>query len=103
MGGLIFAVANTPLLSLNFYPILGELGSLSERLFKRCGWSDALFKILKQNSKAMDQRLNQPEEIQDWYRSIGDEEMLRNVRLFVHQYVPMPPNLWSSIEHVEER
>ena len=103
VGGLIYAVANTPALSLNFYPIMGELGGLSDHLHKKCNWSEALFKILKQNSTVMSSRLNVPEEIQDWYRTIGDDEMLRNLRLFVHQFVPMPNNLWSSNELIDER
>ena len=103
VGGLIYSVANSPMMSLNFYPILGELGSVSDRLSKICGWSKKLFKILKENSKPMIQRMNRPEEIQDWYRSIGDPDMIRNLRLFAHQFVPIPNNLWSSIEQVPER
>ena len=91
------------MLSLNFYPILGELGSLSDRLYKMCGWSAALFKILKDNAKAMANSLNNPQEIQSWYRTIEDDEMLRNLRLFAHQFVPMPTNLWSSNEQIGER
>ena len=103
LGGLIFAVANTASLSLNFYPILGELGSVSDRLSKMCGWSPNLFKILKEHAQPMAPSLNNPEEIQDWYRSIGDDEMIRNLRLFTHQFVPIPANLFSSIEQKVER
>ena len=103
LGGLIYAVANTATFALNFYPILGELGVVSDHLNILCGWSKNLYKILKENSKSMATRLNNPEEIQDWYRSIGDDEMLRNLRLFMHQYVPIPSNLHSSIEQTPER
>ena len=103
LGGLIYAVANTASLALNFYPILGELGSVTDRMSKMCGWSNNLYEIMKENSKPMANRLNNAEEIQDWYRSIGDEDMMRNIRLFVHQYVPIPSSLYSSIEQQAER
>lgn len=104
IGGLIYAVANSPVLALNFYPILGELGSVSERLNKMCRkWSPSLFKILKDNIKPTIQSLNNPEEVRDWYRTITDETMKANLRLLVHQYVPLPESHIDNSIHQAER
>ena len=101
--GLIYAVANSPVLALNFYPILGELGSVSERLNKMCRkWSPELFKILKTNIKPTFQNLNNKDEVSDWYRTVTDEDMKANLRLLVHQYVPLPEShIDASIHHAE--
>ena len=103
LGGLIYAVANSPHLSLNFYPILGELGNISERLSKICKWSSTLYKILKDNSKSMASRLANEEEIQTWCRTITDKDLGNNVRLFVHQFVPVPPEVYDRDAFKDER
>ena len=103
LGGLIYAVANSKHLSLNFYPILGELGKISDRLFKICKWSPTLYEILKNNAKAMTQRLTNEEEIQNWCRSIKDTDLGNNLRLFLHQFVPVPPETYDQDAFAEER
>ena len=103
LGGLIYAVANSPSLSLNFYPILGELGNISDRLAKICKWSATLYNILKENAKPMASRLANEEEIQNWCRTISDKELGNNVRMFVHQFVPVPPEVYDHNAFVEER
>ena len=103
LGGLIYAVANSKHLSLNFYPILGELGKISERLNQFCQWSPKLYEIMKQNSKPMIQRLTNEEVIQDWCRSVKDKELGNNLRLFVHYFVPVPPEVYDPNASPEER
>ena len=104
IGGLIYAVANSPVLALNFYPILGELGTVSDRLNKMCRkWSPTLFKILKENSKPVFQRLNNRDEIMEWYQTVDDPDMRANLRLFVHQFVPLPVSLIDESIHQPER
>ena len=103
LGGLIYAVANSKHLSLNFYPILAELGIMSERLFKQCAWSPKLFEILKNNCKPMHQRLTNEEEIQNWCRTIKDVDMGNNLRLFMHSFVPIPTEVFDENVQKEER
>ena len=103
LGGLIYAVANSKHLALNFYPILGELGNISARLAKMCKWSPTLFKIMQDNSKPTGQNLTNEEEIQNWCRTITDTDMGNNVRLFVHQFVSVPSNIYDSAAFLKER
>ena len=103
LGGLIYAVANSPSLSLNFYPILGELGNISDRLAKLCKWSTTLYKILKENAKSLAPRYSNEDVIQDWCRSVKDTDLGNNLRLFVHQFVPVPPETYDQNMYQEER
>ena len=102
--GLIYAVANSPVLALNFYPILGELGSVSDRLNKMCRkWSPSLFKILRENAKPVIQRINNKEEVMEWYQTVTDEDMRANLRFFTHQYCPLPASHIDPNIHKAER
>ena len=92
LGGLIFAVANSPVLALNFYPLLGELGSVTTRLAKMCKWSTILTKMLQDNCKPMIQTINHPDKIYDWLDTVEDKVMATHLRLFIHQFVPVPAN-----------
>ena len=103
LGGVIYAVANSKRLALNFYPILGELGNITARLAKICQWSPTLVKIMQDNSKPMIQRLANEEVIQDWCRTITDQDMGNNLRLFVNQFVPVPPEIFDHEAYSEER
>ena len=87
IGGMIYAMADSPILSLNFYPVLAELGSVSKRLAKKCKWSPKLYKIISTAAKPMIQKANNAEEIQNWLRTIKDAELGNVLRLFVHQFV----------------
>ena len=103
LAGLIFAIANTKVISLNFYPILGELGSVSLRLKKMCKWSPTLFETIMKGAQVVTTSWNRPEEIQDWLSTIDDKEMGGNLRLFVHQFVPVPSNVYDRDTQQEER
>ena len=103
LAGLIFAVSNTKVLSLNFYPLLAELGIISERLFKLCKWSPRLYKIISEGAKVTTNSWNRPEEILDWLSTVEDKEMGGNLRLFINQFVPVPSNLYDSNKQKEER
>ena len=103
LGGLIYAVANSKHLALNFYPILGELGNISTRLSKICKWSPTLFKIMQDNCKPSTNRFSNEEEIQNWCRTITDTDMGNNVRLFVQPFVPVPAEIFEQGAFVKER
>ena len=51
----------------------------------------------------MASRLANEEEIQNWCRTISDKELGNNVRMFVHQFVPVPPEVYDHNAFVEER
>ena len=103
IGGMIYSMADTPILSLNFYPILAELGTVSNRLAKLCKWSPKLFKLLSLAAKPVNQRLNNPEEIQNWLRTIQDKEIGNVLRLFMHQFVTVPNSCYHTDEQIEIR
>ena len=103
IGGMIYSMADTPILSLNFYPILAELGTVSNRLAKLCKWSPKLFKILSLAAKPVNQRVNNPEEIQNWLRTVNDKEVGNVLRLFVHQFVTVPSSCFQADVHTDIR
>ena len=103
LAGLIFAISNTKMLSLNFYPILGELGSVSKRLAKICKWSPKLFKIISDGAQVTTSTWNRPEEVQDWMSTVKDKEMGGNLRLFVEPYVKVPTEIYDQKAQKEER
>ena len=103
LGGIIYSLANSKVLSLNFYPILGELGTVSDRLAKICRWSPNLYHIMKDGAHKVQQNLTKPEETTAWLRSINDKSMGGKVRLFVHQYVTVPDSVFDASELQEER
>ena len=103
LAGLIFAVANTGMMSLNFYPILGELGTVSQRLAKICKWSPKLFKIISDGAQVTTSTWNRPEEIQDWLSTITDKDMGGNLRLFIQPYVEVPTSIYDTKSQIEER
>ena len=103
VGGIIYSVANSPMLSLNFYPVLGELGTVSERLVKICRWSTNLARIMKSGAAPMVQRLANREEVTNWLRSVKDKRLGANLRLFVHQFVTVPNEVFEQTESHDER
>ena len=103
LGGIIYSLANSKVLSLNFYPILGEMGTVSDRLAKICRWSPNLYNIMKTGAKSDEQSLNRPEETTAWLRAINDKQMGGRVRLFVHQYVTVPDSVFDASELQQER
>lgn len=103
LGGLIYAVSNSKMLSLNFYPILAELGTVADRLAKICGWSPKLYRIMKDGARPVDQRYTKPEETAIWLRTIRDKTMGGRVRLFVGQFVQIPNNIYDANELQAER
>ena len=103
LGGLIYAVANAPVISLNYYPMLGELGSVSQRLAKVCGWSPTLFKIFQDASKPMANRMYDPLEIQSWLNTVKDKDMANNLRLMLNHFVKLPAGFGTPNAQLEER
>ena len=103
LGGMIFAIANSPALALNFYPMLGELGTVSERLAKTCHWSTTLFGIIQKSAHGFLQNLSNPEQTTAWLRTVTDKEMGARLRLFVHQFVTVPHTLYDMEANKEMR
>ena len=103
IGGMIYSMADTPILSLNFYPMLAELGSVSKRLAKKCKWTPKLFKIISSAAKPVIQRANNAEEIQNWLRTVNDAELGRVLRLFVHPFVTVPSKCFDTSQDQELR
>ena len=103
LAGLIYALVNTPRLALNFYPILGELGTVSDRLGKICGWSKSLFATIKDGAKPMQQSWNNPDEIIDWLNTIQDKKIGGYLRLFIQPYVAVPHSVFDPNLLQEER
>ena len=103
IGGMIYSMADTPILSLNFYPMLAELGSVSKRLAKKCKWNPKLFRIISTAAKPVIQRANNAEEFQNWLRTIEDAELGRVIRLFVHQFVTVPSRCFDTSQDQELR
>ena len=103
LGGMIYAIANTRSLSLNFYPMLGELGTVSERLAKICKWSPTLFEMIRSAAHPVLQSINRPAETTRWLYTIKDKKMGSNLRLFLHQFVTVPNGLFNPDENQEER
>lgn len=103
MGGIIYSIASTPVLAINFYPILGELGTVTNRLEKLCNWSPTLVGILRDNSKSLTNKFNVPDQIRTWMTKVSDPELLANLRLFPHQFVSVPTELIDPEQHKAER
>ena len=103
VGGMMYSIANTRTLSLNFFPMLGELGTVSDRLAKICKWSPRLFEMIRTNAKSVIQNLNKPEETTRWLRTVKDKKMGGNLRLFVHPYVTVPNTVYDADFQQTER
>lgn len=103
IGGMIYAMADSPILSLNFYPMMAEMGTVAKRLAKKCKWSPKLYKLLSTAAKSLLNRTENSEEIQNWLRTVQDKEMGNVLRLFVHQFVAMPSQCFDVNIHQEQR
>lgn len=103
LGGIIYSVATSKVFSLNFYPILGELGTVATRLSKICRWSPKLFELIKNNAKSVQQYYNRPEEITAWLRTVKDKTQGGNLRLFVHPFVTVPHGIYDVTQQEQER
>lgn len=103
IGGIIYAVANSKMLSLNFFPIIAQLGTVADRLAKICQWSPQLYKILKEGTQVVRQRYTNPEETSTWLRTVKDKKMGGNIRLFIGQFVHVPNNIYDGSELQAER
>ena len=103
LGGIIYSLANSKVFSLNFYPILGELGTVSDRLAKICKWSPQLYGLMKEGAHGVVNTYTKPEETTAWLRSITDKEMGGRVRLFVHQFVSVPDSVFDANVLQQER
>ena len=103
IGGIIFSVATSKVLSLNFAPILGELGSVAVRLSKLCKWSPKLFELIQTNAASDQQYYNRPDEITAWLRTVKDKKLGGNLRLFVHPYVTVPHGVYDVTQQEQER
>ena len=88
---------------MNFYPILGELGTVSKRLAKICKWSPQLYQTIADGAQVTTSSWNRPEEIQDWLSTINDKEMGGNLRLYIHSFVPVPEKIYDRTTGHEER
>ena len=103
LGGMIYTLATSRSLAINFYPILGELGTVTERLKKMSKWSPRLCDMIQSGALPVLQNLNRPAEITRWLRTIKDKKMCGNLRLFVHQFVTVPHDLYDVDLQQEER
>lgn len=103
VAGIIFAVANTAPMALNFYPILGELGSVSIRLAKICHWSPKLFELVQEGVQTTTQRWNAEDQLLDWMKTVKNTDIGGNLRLFVHQFVNVPGNIYDGTAQKDER
>ena len=103
VGGMMYSIATTRTLSLNFYPMLGELGTVSERLAKICKWSPRLFEMIRTGARSVVQNFNKPEETTRWLRTINDKKMVGNLRLFINQFVTVPHGLFDAEIQQAER
>ena len=103
LGGMIYTFATSRSLALNFYPIMGELGTVGERMAKMGKWSVRLFEMIQSGAHPVLQNLNRPAEVTRWLRTIKDKKMCGNLRLFVHQFVTVPHDLYNAEIQQEER
>ena len=103
LGGMVYSLANSKVLSLNFYPILGELGTVTDRLAKKCRWSKKLYNIMRGGAANDSIHLNRPEETTAWLRAINNKSMGGRLRLFVHQFVTVPDSVFDANELQQER
>ena len=103
LGGMIYTLATSRSLALLFYPIMGELGTVTERLAKHSKWSRKLLEMIQSGAHPVLQNLNRPSEITRWLRTIKDKKMCGNLRLFVHQFVTVPHDLYDADIQQEER
>ena len=103
LGGMIYTIATSRSMALNFYPMLGELGTVSERLAKMSKWSPRLFEMIRTGAHPVLQNLNRPDEVTRWLRTVKNKKMGGVLRLFVHQFVSVPHDIFDAELQQEER
>ena len=68
-----------------------------------CKWSSNLFSTIQANATPDVQRWNNPAIIGQWLDTVEDKEMGANIRLFVHQFVPVPAKIFNVEDRQQER
>ena len=76
---------------------------MSKRLSKICHWSSNLFKTIQTNAVPDIQNWNNSAMIRQWLDTVEDKDMGANIRLFVHQFVPVPEKIFNVEHRQQER
>ena len=99
VASILYSLENAPVLSLQFYPMLGELGQLSDKLNNQKKWNPKLFGILREASRNMIQTMFDKSTMDGWYKEVKrahDKKFGANVKLMTSEVYQVDPTVYGD-------
>lgn len=97
-ASVLYAIQDAPMLSLQFFPMLGQFGSLSEKLNNKLKWHPKLYGIIHESSKVVNNMIHR-ETLDYWHlalRKMKETAVGANVKLLTSEFYKVPPEIYGN-------